>query len=267
MLKKLGLEFIITIFLAIFLHSLIDIEVFSISNWRRDNVVNLLHLWLTMLSGYYIYNKILQWSFKQWDISSAKKLITLLLGISVLITLYVIVTDVLFYKLYYDITSLKKETTFFEFDLPITIVVLTFGGLLFFQRYYNKPIPKTGSNTTVDENIIRIKAHKGKGTAIIDIEEVSIFYINNGIVWLQTLNGEKYHTDYTLTALLEIVDSNYFFRLNRQAIVQKKAIKEFRKLEFQKLEVILNQKVNYNTSLIVSKYTAPTFKKWLTNSG
>jgi hypothetical protein len=54
----------------------------------------------------------------------------LLLSISIVLLLYVLAVELLFYKFYYGITSLKEETTFFEFDLPIMAAMLIGSGAI-----------------------------------------------------------------------------------------------------------------------------------------
>jgi hypothetical protein len=44
--------------------------------------------------------------------------------------LYVLAVELLFYTFYCDITSLKEETTSFEFDLPTMATMLIGGGAI-----------------------------------------------------------------------------------------------------------------------------------------
>ena len=82
----------------------------------------------------------------------------------------------------------------------------------------------------------------------------------------QILQLLKHLTEYSLSSLSDKLNNTFFFRLNRQVIVSLKSIKEFDKLEYQKLGVRLIDDMNFEKPIIVSKYNAPAFKKWITNS-
>ncbi len=263
--RKAFLELSLTLFISFFLYSLVDFSVFSISEWDQDKRVNLIQTWFTLLSSYYIYNGCLKFAFVFWKKISIKKLVLLLFSISLIVILWIVITELLFYKLYYDIDSLYEETTFFEFDLPVTIVLLSVGSLFFYQKYYIRPINE--EKDADDHAPIRLKANKGKKQVFIDIEAIGLVYIENEIVVIQNLLGEKYYTEDTLSVILNKLSNTTFFRLNRQVIVSRIVVKGFEKLEFQKLSVLLIDKVKYDKPIIVSKYNAPAFKKWLANSG
>jgi hypothetical protein len=257
-------ELLLTFFISYFLLSLVDFSVFSPSEWDQDKIVNLIQTWFTLFSSYYIYNSCLKLAFVYWENISIKKLITLLFSISFIVISWIVITELLFYKFYYNITSLYEETTFFEFDLPVTIVLLTIGSLFFYQKYYIKPIVEEKDNSP--EGLERLTVSKGKRQFFIDYEDIGLVYIENEIVMIQSLLGEKYYTEDSLSSIINKLSNTYFFRLNRQIIVSRTVIKEFEKLEFQKLRVLLIKDINYDKSIIVSKYNAPAFKKWLTNS-
>jgi hypothetical protein len=262
--RKTILELSITLFISFFLYSLVDFSVLSTSEWDQDKVVNLFHTWFTLISSYYIYNGCLRLAFVRWNNISIKKLILLLFCISLIVISWIIVTELLFYKFYYNIISLYEETTFFDFDLPITIVVLTIGSLFFYQKYYINPI--TEYKDCNAQNLQKLKATKGKKQVFINYKDLGLVYIENEIVTIQTLTGEKYYAEGSLSSIINQLSTTTFFRINRQAIVSRSVIKEFEKLEFQKLRVLLIEEINYDKPMIVSKYNAPGFKKWLTNS-
>jgi len=262
--KKIILELLITFFISYFLYSLIDFSVFSISEWDQDKVFNLTHTWFILISSYYIYNGCLKFAFDYWKNISIKKLVVLLIAISVFIIFWIVVVELFYYKLYYNITSLHEETTFFDFDLPVSIVVLTIGSLFFYQKYYTQPLNQNKNNNHPE--LEKLTVTKGKKQLFIDHKDIGLVYIENETVWIETLFGEKYYTEYSLTLILSKFNDSLFFRLNRQIIVSRKSIKEFEKIEYQKLRVILIDDINYLQSIIVSKYNAPAFKKWLTNS-
>mgnify|MGYP003637457958 CR=1 FL=1 len=262
--RKTISELLITFFISYFLYSLVDFSVFSIYEWDQDKVVNLIQTWATLISSYYIYNGCLKLAFVYWKKISIKKLILILFCISFIVIFWIIGTELLFYKLYYNISSLYDETTFFEFDLPFTIVLLTIGSLFFYQKYYIKPIVEEKNSRPQD--LEKLTATKGKKQFFIDYNDIGLIYIENEIVIIRTLLGEKCYAEDSLSSIVNKLSNISFFRLNRQVIVSRIVIKEFEKLEFQKLRVFLIDDINYDKPIIISKYNAPAFKRWLTNS-
>ncbi len=192
-----------------------------------------------------------------------KKWIWVLSGISLLVFAYVTITEIIFYKLYYNITSLKGETTFFELDTPITLIVLIIGSLYFHQKYFHISIQPGGQ---IGFESAKIMANKGKEVLLIDENDILLLYSLNGIVWLINSNLEKLITNHTLDGILHELNPDHFFRLNRQVIVSRKCIKGFEKLDYQKIQVKISDDLTPEPSLIVSKYNASNFKKWLTKS-
>ena len=174
--NKLISEILITFFLSYFLYSLVDASPFIISGWDKDKIINLAHTWLTILSSYYIYNFCLKAAFDHWRSISVGKLIVLLIVISGIVLVWFIATDILFYKLYYNVTSLLEETTFFDFDLPIAIVVLIMGSLFFYHKFYTEPIKpeKTDSGQAIE----KLSVTKGNKQLFIDHKDIAVIYID-----------------------------------------------------------------------------------------
>ncbi len=260
--RKILLELLILFFISFFIHSLVDYSVLRISEWHKGLIVDIAHTWFSLISAYYIYNACLKFAFGYWENISIKKLIILLFCTSFITFSWFIITTLLFYK-FYCCCSLS-ETTFYKFDLPAGIVVLTIGSLYFYQKYYIRPLLAVKGNSTRD--LERLFATKGKKQFYIAYEDIGLVYIENEIVMIQTLLGQKYYVEESLSSIINKFSNTSFFRLNRQVIVSRIVIKEFEKLAFQKLRVLLIEDIDYGKPLIVSKYNAPAFKKWLTNS-
>lgn len=263
--KKVLLELSISFCISYFIYSLVDLELFGITGWDQDRVVNLLHTWLTLISTYYIYNGCLKLAFDRWTNTASKRLVTVLFCVSLIAIAWVVATDLLFYWLYYDISSsLHEQTIFFEFDLPITVTVVMIGSLFFFQKYHVRPIPEEIISGVKD--LEKLAVTKGKRQSFVDHQDIGLIYIESEIVMLQTLAGEKYYTQESLASIVDKLSSTSFFRLNRQVIASRAVIKAYEKLDFQKLQVVLNDSIDYHGPIVVSKYNASAFKKWLTNS-
>lgn len=104
----------------------------------------------------------------------------------------------------------------------------------------------------------RILVKIGYNLKIIQTHEVSCFYSENKIVYLQT-QERNYPSDFTLDELEEVLDEKKFFRVNRQFIINSDFIKNIHTspnykvdLEFQPQEEIT-----------VSRDRVKDFKEWL----
>jgi DNA-binding LytR/AlgR family response regulator len=110
----------------------------------------------------------------------------------------------------------------------------------------------------------RILVKKGIETIAIKLCDVALFYTKKGVVFVVDKTGTTFFSDKTLTSLEEQLDLRFFFRANRQYIINIDVIRSFRPFERVKLEVRLQVKAN--RSVIVSQYRAPQFKKWMAES-
>lgn len=256
----------ITLVLSFILAGINDSNVFIFSNWRQNNLVNILHLWLTFLSTYYLFSFVVERGFKKLEINTAKRLVVLLLTTQIITFFWVISTDILFYILYYKIGSLS-ETTFYEFDVPLAIVILSIGSVYFYQRNYLRTItPQTVEKGSQVQSEKHLEVFKGSKSIFINHSDIGLIHLSDKIVWVTTTLNESFQTNYSLTKLTDELSSSSFFRLNRQVIVSRKIVKGYNRLDYQKLEVLIADGLPSELNLVVSKYNAPNFKKWLTNS-
>ncbi len=102
-----------------------------------------------------------------------------------------------------------------------------------------------------------------KGDKLIPIatQDFAFFFIQNGVVRGTTNKNLTYHLDTKLEDLEKELNPNDFFRVNRQFLLQRSAIKD--------LNIYFNGRLIVNSiplpqeQIIVSKANAPKFKRWL----
>lgn len=94
----------------------------------------------------------------------------------------------------------------------------------------------------------------------VKIEEIALFYVENEVTRLLTFEKQSYSTDKTLEEL-EVVTGNNFFRVNRQCLVNRKAVIEASRYFSRKLAV--NITVPFKDTITVSKEKIPLFLHWL----
>ncbi|MFC6269133.1 LytR/AlgR family response regulator transcription factor [Frigoriflavimonas asaccharolytica] len=108
------------------------------------------------------------------------------------------------------------------------------------------------------QNLSRILVKIGYNLKIIQTEEVSCFYSENKIVYLQT-KERNYPTDFTLDELQEVLDEKQFFRVNRQFIICLNYIKNIHTSPTYKVELEFQPE----EEISVSRDRVKEFKDWL----
>ncbi len=110
------------------------------------------------------------------------------------------------------------------------------------------------------QKLSRILVKIGYNLKIVQTEEVSCFYSENKIVYLQT-KDRNYPTDFTLDELQEVLAENKFFRVNRQFIVSSDFIKNIHTSPYFKVEMEFQPE----EEITVSRDRVKDFKEWLSN--
>ena len=110
----------------------------------------------------------------------------------------------------------------------------------------------------------RLVVKKAAENISIPLENIVFFYTENKIVFAVDHAGKKYVANGSLSTLTPELDSNIFFRANRQYIINIGHVKSFRTYERVKLRVEMNPvDLNDQHFIIISQETAPAFRKWI----
>lgn len=96
----------------------------------------------------------------------------------------------------------------------------------------------------------------------VRISDVAIFYIENEITQLITLDQKKYAIDKSLDEIEKIAGEK-FFRANRQCVVQRKSIKEVSQFFGRSLSIKLI--IPFNEIIKVNKVKVTFFLNWLSS--
>ena len=94
-------------------------------------------------------------------------------------------------------------------------------------------------------------------------DEVAYFYADDKVVFLVTSEARKYLVDYNLESLEELLDPNFFFRINRKIIARIQSIQKVKTLLSSRLQVFLTPA--FEQATYVSRERSPEFKLWLDN--
>ena len=110
------------------------------------------------------------------------------------------------------------------------------------------------------QKLSRILVKIGYNLKIVQTDEVSCFYSENKIVYLQT-KERNYPTDFTLDELQELLDEKKFFRVNRQFMINSNFIKNIHTSPYYKVEMEFQPE----EEITVSRDRVKDFKDWLSN--
>ena len=94
----------------------------------------------------------------------------------------------------------------------------------------------------------------------VRLEEVALFYIHNGTVYLLDFKKGKYILSHTIDEL-ENMAGDAFYRVDRQHLVNRKAIRDVSQHFARKL--LLNLHVEYPTPITIRKEKTSEFLGWL----
>lgn len=127
---------------------------------------------------------------------------------------------------------------------------------------------KSSSNSIVPPHAMPAGSYKkrfvirfGEHIRTLATTDVAYFYSEHKATFARTFEGRNYPVDYNLDALEDLLPPEDFFRINRQYIIQLKAIGEMK--IFSKARVIVTLSPPAQEQPIVSSEKAARFKLWL----
>jgi DNA-binding LytR/AlgR family response regulator len=147
-----------------------------------------------------------------------------------------------------------------------------------FNNLRNQPVRESAENKSQQQSIERLvetlvaQQHgekyrsrflvkSGQRLMPIGSEAISYFFTEDKIVFMRTRDNNKFAMDYTLDDLEQQLDPKYFFRANRQYILNSICIDEIHTWFNGKLKVTIKPKPD--EEVIVSRERAGDFKGWL----
>jgi two-component system, LytTR family, response regulator LytT len=92
-------------------------------------------------------------------------------------------------------------------------------------------------------------------------DEIAYIFADDKITYLVSIEGRRFIIDYKLEQLEDLLDPQFFFRLNRKFIIRIDAVQKIKTLINSRLQVFL--KPNFEQDIFVSKEKMSEFKTWL----
>lgn len=108
------------------------------------------------------------------------------------------------------------------------------------------------------QKLSRVLVKIGYNLKIVQTNEISCFFSENKIVYLQTTE-RMFPTDFTLEELEEVLEESKFFRVNRQFIINLDFIKNIHTSPYYKVEMEFQPE----EEITVSRERVKDFKDWL----
>jgi len=126
--------------------------------------------------------------------------------------------------------------------------------------YLDEPT-RSGKENLQKEFKKRFAIHIGDKIKSLDSSEIAYFMADGNVVFLFTLSSDRFTINNSLEDILEKLDPERFFRLNRTYIVQIKSIKETRKFFNGRLKVLLTPESE--EEVFVSRNRVHEYLRWL----
>lgn len=110
----------------------------------------------------------------------------------------------------------------------------------------------------------RIIVKSGQLLKAVDVAQIAIFYAEDGVVFIQTFEGQRLIPDLTLDRVMQIVDPSMFFRVNRGQVINHRAVFEMHLHTKGRLKLRLQLKQPQECMVSADKVSG--FKAWLTGA-
>jgi len=101
----------------------------------------------------------------------------------------------------------------------------------------------------------------GEHIKTLQVEDVAYFYSENKATFARTFENRNFPMDHNLDALEEMLNPHDYFRINRQYLINLKAIDDMK--TYSKARVIVTLKPAVKELPIVSSERSAEFKQWL----
>ncbi|MEM1000745.1 MAG: LytTR family DNA-binding domain-containing protein [Bacteroidota bacterium] len=114
------------------------------------------------------------------------------------------------------------------------------------------------------QKIKSLIVHKGDKLIPMPVERIAVFFIDHENVWAYTFSQEKFLLNNAKLDGLEASFAPTFFRVNRQQLVHRKAVRDAAQYFHRKL--LVNLTVDFEPEVIVGKLKVKSFLDWLSTN-
>jgi DNA-binding LytR/AlgR family response regulator len=125
---------------------------------------------------------------------------------------------------------------------------------------YEKIIQAITGHKTSERKARSILVYHRDKVLPVSLDDAAIFYIDNELTHLQCFDNRDFILNQSLDELEELCGIS-FFRINRQHLVNRRAIQDASHIQHRKY--IVNLSVRFKETLVVSKNRTGNFLEWL----
>jgi two-component system, LytTR family, response regulator LytT len=109
-----------------------------------------------------------------------------------------------------------------------------------------------------------ILVHYKESFIPVAVNRIAFFVVENEILYIQTFDNQRYSVFKSMSEIESSIDPSQFFRINRQVLLNKNAIKEIQ--PYFNRKVIIKTDVRTKEQLIVSRLKVTEFMNWIEQS-
>lgn len=109
----------------------------------------------------------------------------------------------------------------------------------------------------------RFMVREGNKLKSIDEHNTAYFFASGKYLFLTTMDHQTYIFDDTIKDIIQKLNPQVFFKVNRKFIINKKAVAEIIKHSSQKVELKLSPEPEVNTEIFISKPQIAECLNWL----
>jgi DNA-binding LytR/AlgR family response regulator len=153
---------------------------------------------------------------------------------------------------------------FYTFDIFIFVIwFIAINGIYVGLHYYEQL--KHSEKRRMEEKKVRLEGltvKMGNQNLLLQNDDLLAAYVENGNTIILTRQNKKYFPDRSLDRIEEQLPGEFFFRLNRQYIVHRKAVTGFKRMGDGKIDVMLDVPEGIPHTVPVSRLKAAKFKAW-----
>lgn len=95
----------------------------------------------------------------------------------------------------------------------------------------------------------------------IQISDIAVFFVDNEILYAYTFDQQKYAVFKTLSEITDEVNPDVFYRISRQALINRQAVKEIQ--PYFNRKVSIRVPVSLPETLVVSRLKVSDFMQWM----
>ncbi|WP_284463033.1 LytTR family DNA-binding domain-containing protein [Chryseobacterium sp.] len=130
-----------------------------------------------------------------------------------------------------------------------------------------EPVLRSISTLRQDDSEVmkRFMVREGNKLKSVDEQNIAYFFASGKYLFLATKDHQTYIYDDTIKDIIQKLNSDLFFKVNRKFIINKEAVTEIIKHSSQKVELRLSPEPEVNTGVFISKIQITECLNWLRN--